>query len=211
MRDSRLPDQGILQFFIADSTPETEGSIEMYGVDFEEPDVQKDFRVVYHEWINRQVEEGDILRMGVPVMPNEGEWCPVMQEARIHTESFVDTVSPFTTEFYDYEKAAVKECLDEEWGEKGLLDYFSEEDGEYILEELDTEGHKILGSPAFCQDDPRAGLPEESRIYYDTLLLQLASDDFVMWGDSGIANFFINSKALAERDFKRVLYHWDCF
>lgn len=212
LHDARLPDRGILQFFIADAVAGTEGSAEMYGIDFEHPDEQKDFRVVYHEWINRNVTEEDVRQLGVRVMPNGGEWCPVLEEAEIHLEPFTDCVDLFSLDAYDYEKVAVKECLDEEWGESGLSDYFSEEDMGYIIEELDTTGHKLLGRPDFCQDDPRGAMPEDDRYYYDTLLFQLASEDeCVMWGDGGIANFFINSKALEEHNFSQILYNWDCF
>lgn len=206
LRDERLPDHGMLQFFIADSIPGAEGSVEMYGIDFDNPDDQKDFRVVYHEWLDRKVGEGEIREMGVPVIPNEGEWCPVLQEAKICPELFIDNVDLYTMDAYDYEKAAVKECLYEEWGEQGLVDYFSEDDGIFIGEELDTQSHKLLGYPNFCQDDPREDLS-----YYDTLLFQLVSGDCMMWGDGGIANFFINSKALREHIFSRIMYNWDCF
>lgn len=50
---------------------------------------------------------------------------------------------------------------------------------------------------------------------YDTLLLQIDTDgsdkvDYVMWGDSGVGNFFINHKKLAQLDFSDVFYTWDC-
>ena len=31
-----------------------------------------------------------------------------------------------------------------------------------------------------------------------------------MWGDSGVANFFIDSEDLEKRDFSKVFYTWDC-
>ena len=46
---------------------------------------------------------------------------------------------------------------------------------------------------------------------YDTLLLQIDSDDYILWGDCGIGNFFIPKKSLIEKDFSNVLYNWDCF
>lgn len=44
------------------------------------------------------------------------------------------------------------------------------------------------------------------------LLFQLDSDDDldVIWGDMGIANFFIPPDDLARAEFSRVVYHWDC-
>lgn len=66
--------------------------------------------------------------------------------------------------------------------------------------------HKILGKPYFTQDDPRTDDSE-----FDTLLLQIDSEgEFVMWGDAGVGNFFINRRDLLAKNFSRVLYNWDC-
>lgn len=74
-----------------------------------------------------------------------------------------------------------------------------------VVEYLDRGGHKLGGHPQFTQSDPReAG---DRRV----LLFQLDSDDEMMWGDSGIANFFIDPDDLARADFSRVSYHWDCY
>lgn len=32
----------------------------------------------------------------------------------------------------------------------------------------------------------------------------------IIWGDMGIANFFINQEDLAKLDFSNVFYNWDC-
>ena len=45
---------------------------------------------------------------------------------------------------------------------------------------------------------------------YDTLLLQIDSEDDIMWGDSGIANFFISEEDLKNKNFEDMLYNWDC-
>ena len=58
--------------------------------------------------------------------------------------------------------------------------------------------HKMLGYAFFTQEDPRYNKYED----YDTLLLQLDSDgydgDIIIWGDVGVANFFMKKKALEE-------------
>ena len=77
------------------------------------------------------------------------------------------------------------------------------------ISKYDGSGHKLLGYPCFCQNDPRYKGAETER--YDTLLFQLDSDyEFVVWGDSGVANFFVNSEDLKRRDFSDVLFYWDC-
>ena len=76
--------------------------------------------------------------------------------------------------------------------------------------------HQLGGYPYFTQEDPRNGTAYED---LDVLLFQMDSDmrtrdegggDLVMWGDCGVANFFINREALKKRDFSRVCYNWDC-
>ncbi len=81
-----------------------------------------------------------------------------------------------------------------------------------VKQKYDNGSH-ILGSPKFCQDDPRPLKPEYSYSKFDTLLLQIdscATDNHVEFGDHGIAQFFINKKALKNLDFSDVLYNWDC-
>lgn len=42
------------------------------------------------------------------------------------------------------------------------------------------------------------------------LLFQLDTVEDIMWGDSGVANFFISRDALKNKDFSKVYYNWDC-
>jgi uncharacterized protein YwqG len=72
-----------------------------------------------------------------------------------------------------------------------------------LMNHLDAPGHKLGGYPTFTQTDPRGSDRFE-------LLLQLDSDDAMMWGDAGVAGFFIAPGDLARADFSRVMYHWDC-
>ncbi len=65
-------------------------------------------------------------------------------------------------------------------------------------------GHRLGGYPGFTQSDPRP--PEDPRI----LLVQIDSDEGLMWGDNGIANWFITPDELVRRDFSNVLFNWDC-
>jgi uncharacterized protein YwqG len=67
------------------------------------------------------------------------------------------------------------------------------------------EGHKLGGYPHFTQDDPRESRPDLE------LLLQLDTDDELMWGDAGVGGIFITDADLAACDFSRVMYNWDCY
>jgi len=68
-------------------------------------------------------------------------------------------------------------------------------------------GDRIGGYPYFTQYDPRY----EDYRRHTALLLQIDSDEDIMWGDAGVANFFITPEALERCDFSKVLYNWDCF
>lgn len=65
---------------------------------------------------------------------------------------------------------------------------------------------RVDGYPCFAQYDPRT---DDT---YDRLLLQLDTDEVpkLMFGDSGVANFFISSENLRNKDFSAVFYTWDC-
>ena len=73
---------------------------------------------------------------------------------------------------------------------------------------LRHDGSKMLGYPTFTQWDPR-----HENDGFDTLLLQIDSNmkQHIMWGDCGVANFFISSESLKRCDFSHVLYNWDCY
>ena len=99
---------------------------------------------------------------------------------------------------------------------------FEEELEEYLWDqdELDETpdwlpkayGHKIGGYPCFTQEDPRNIAKEDD---HDILLLQIDTDNIgereIMWGDSGVANFFISRENLKQRNFQDVIYTWDCY
>ncbi|MDF1738719.1 MAG: YwqG family protein [Verrucomicrobiales bacterium] len=87
------------------------------------------------------------------------------------------------------------------------LDRYEAMDAAY--ESQETFGHQIGGYASFTQTDPRSyAAPDKDW----KLLLQIDSDNEskIMWGDVGIANFFITPGDLAKRDFSKVIYNWDC-
>ncbi|MFF5996252.1 YwqG family protein [Lysinibacillus sp. KU-BSD001] len=67
--------------------------------------------------------------------------------------------------------------------------------------------HKMGGYPYFINEDIRATTASFKK--YDTLLLQIVSDDEmgIMWGDSGVLKFFINHEKLEKCDFSDVLLY----
>lgn len=72
---------------------------------------------------------------------------------------------------------------------------------------FNPSGHKIGGYAYFTQCDPRKDVPERIN---DVLLLQIDSDEKIMWGDAGISNIFINADDLKNRRFYKSYFNWDC-
>ncbi|MBB4807856.1 uncharacterized protein YwqG [Chryseobacterium defluvii] len=72
---------------------------------------------------------------------------------------------------------------------------------------LDGTGHKIGGYAYFTQGDPRDYEKDKDE---EILLLQIDTDDEIMFGDSGVGNLFISLKSLKEKDFGQAWFNWDC-
>lgn len=209
-----LPDAGMLQFFILPD--------ELFGIDFDHPDVQDTFRVVYHESVNYDITREEIEKLGVPDSSREEfqEYTPVLKELAVECVNDTSFMSFSDYRFDQMFKDVVKELWDVDLGEESIYDAVDDE----VMDEIEEEyrgdededaccGHKMLGYPYFTQTDPREY--EEKYRIYDTLLFQMDSDykgqdDLVLWGDCGVGNFFINRKDLEKRDFSKVLYNWDC-
>lgn len=68
-------------------------------------------------------------------------------------------------------------------------------------------GHKIGGYAYFTQSDPR---DYDRKLKADVLLLQIDTDEEIMFGDSGVANVFINIDDLKNRNFDKAYFNWDC-
>lgn len=181
------PTTGLLQFFIA--------SDDLYGLDFDAPQKQDTFRVVYHE----MVEEDETKWADIPHIPVEEYGFP-MEEAGtlqfVQEEMYLSCDDFRFTEQYDWT----------------ALDLGDEEDEvlDELWENISSSGHQLGGYPYFTQEDPRAYSDDVLKEY--ELLFQLDTDDTIecMWGDAGVANFFIHPDDLKNRDFSNVLYNWDC-
>ena len=132
--------------------------------------------------------------------------------------------SELQTDFSAYQ-AADSDCLPFSGEFPLIFQTASEEEEDADFKTL--EGHKIGGCPIFIQGDPfweyHEGIDFNDPAAYSNwqkyiLLLQLDSDinendrytGKLMWGDSGVANFFITPEDLAKRDFSRTAFIFDC-
>ncbi len=201
-----LPEEGLLQFFC--------GADDCYGLDFDTADSQKTYRVIYHKTIDPAVTEEKVKAMGIPASTDEDmeEYTPVFVASAVDI-SVEDVYMGLSDYRFDEMFLSDAHSL-YQVNTEGVSAYnlISEECYDDMSEELSQGGHWLLAYPFFTQDDPRE-YKEELRVY-DTMLFQMDSDmqeeDYVLWGDCGVGNFFIQAEALRRADFSRVLYNWDC-
>lgn len=176
-----FPDQGILQFYIA--------ADDLYGMNFDDQQQQSGFKVLYFDQVIEDVKQ--LKQDFSDIQLDDDEYLlPFTGQYAIE---FSLTMQPISTEDEGFNIG------------DGSDDFY-----EAYSENFTSTGHRLGGYPYFTQSDPR-GYNQAIRDY--VLLFQLDTDDAeneIMWGDSGVGNFFIHPEDLKKRDFSKVLYNWDC-
>ncbi len=197
-----FPKKGLLQFFVATD--------EMIGLDFKDLASGKGSKVIYYETFDQTVTEEEVLGKIEPLgadrcFPIGGSY-PIVFFVREEEMGLCD---------YRYDELFIRE-YNAQFKENSISSIYDLDDA--IVDEIcasqDEFGHKIGGYPGFTQTDPR--MYDTALQAYDTLLLQIDSEsDYkkydIMWGDTGICNFFIRFSDLKNLDFSKVLYYWDCY
>lgn len=182
------PESGLLQFYISTN--------DLYGADFNNPTAQRGFRVVYFENVDETTAERDFSFLNGDAF----QYLPLHTAMRLVFSHQTDYVGTGDVRFKENFGEDLSTFI-EKFGDK------EDEIGEELFDKFSATGHKIGGYAYFTQEDPRVYKKEfEDWI----LLLQIDSDSHIMWGDVGVANFFIHPDALAKRDFSNVMYNWDC-
>lgn len=210
-KNDTLPKEGILQFFIGSSD-------DFYGMDSFEPAAQKNYRIVFHEKIDKNASEEEIKK----IVPNQSEIMstPVLDCTALDFSKSISYMDISDYRINDVIRKAAKEITGKEADtEKNLYEIIgTEEENIYSASFYhmitEAESH-VLGFPSFIQDDVREAMSEKEAAYYDTVLLHLESVNYgsevMCWGNAGSANFLINSEALKNKDFSKVYYTWDCY
>ena len=204
--------EGILQFWILND--------DILGLDYD-TNLGDGYKIIYYKDIDKSVTEEEVLEKYKPYK-DEDSYFPIEGEFSLSfkltdgyfsdsNDDFREIVDREIKKFYDENKDKYSEIL-KIYDKENQLNYWEiwnilEEDKE-IREKLFGAGHKIGGFPNFTQSDIREVGD------YEILLLQIDSDrtekNEIMWGDCGIANFFIREKDLKELNFDRAIYNWDC-
>ena len=204
--------EGILQFWILND--------DVLGLDYD-PHLGDGFKIIYYKEIDKSVTEEEVLEKYKPYK-DEDSYFPIEGEFSLSfkltdgyfsdsNDDFREIVDREMKKFHDENKDKYSDIL-KIYDKENQLNYWEiwdilEEDKE-IGERLFGAGHKIGGFPNFTQSDIREVGD------YEILLLQIDSEgtekNEIMWGDCGIANFFIREKDLKKLNFDRAIYNWDC-
>lgn len=205
-----LPKQGILQIYI-------DGQDDLYGCDLDNYLPNEGYQVRFWQDDTLAINYKEIKKAceQLKAYLNLQDYYLPFNINHQYTMSFELSSQSCDTNCYEYNHSAknideLKEC--------DVWNYLEEDLGMddpdevlYIYDELaGSGGHQILGYPCFTQTDPRE---YHKSLREHILLLQIDTDDHendIMWGDSGVGNFFIHPDDLARQDFSKLLYNWDC-
>lgn len=194
-----FPHEGILQIY---AEPD-----DLYGADFDNLTEQAGYRVVYHPAVDSDPAH---LEQPPAEQPEGEDLFPFSGEFALTAEL---SEMPMSSADYRFDQAFLevyRRFLPTDAQRVWDLDTAQYE---RIMDAFQTTGHHIGGSPFFTQEDPRGYRGELAG--HTTLLLQIDScgrgEDEILWGDCGVAGFFITPEHLEKRDFSQVLYNWDCY
>lgn len=180
-----FPLKGILQFYISQKcSPQVKSNA---------------LRHYYHVQYVLPNEIDDTFQLDFSYMNSaDFRYFPIMQEMKLLFNQSSEPVSIMDYRLKNYFNPTIMD-------EFITLDERSFHDI-YLVNYLAAD-HKIGGYPYFIKQDFREEFPHLQ--HYDTLLLQIVSNDAqqIMWGDSGIISFFINSEKLRQLDFSDIYFH----
>ncbi|MBM7702088.1 DUF1963 domain-containing protein [Metabacillus iocasae] len=170
--------------------------MEWVGLDFDIPTKQANFRVIYHSEVITDLSK---LMNDFSFMDElDLDSFPIQHEMKLSFKMDEEPVS-----MTDFQSEPLPIDFDESVSEDLVL-------WDVYEEAFSGDGSKIGGYGFFTQQDPRSYGKKYKG--HSVMLLQIDSDDdAIIWGDSGVANFFITQEDLKSRNFTNVLYNWDCY
>lgn len=179
-----FPSKGLLQIFIA--------ADDLYGCNFEDPARQEGFCCVYHA----EIDQAPLSARDNPVLKSEPlGYLPLENPSMPLALRF--SLGRMAVDCTDYR---FEKLLPEIAADDALRDAY--------CDFVQAPALRLGGYPTFTQEDPRAY--NDAGRYGDFTLLTVDTTDGIMWGDSGVAQFFMHEADLRRGDFSRVAYNWDC-
>jgi len=155
----------------------------------------EEYKIVYHS--KSETEEKFINDFSFLIEDGYEE----MPIRKVHTLKFEKSI----------ENGGLEDCqFDFQFGGLDWLDFIeklNEKEEKEFDNYFEAGGHKLGGYAEFTQSDPRE---YGDRNKDDVQLLQIDSDENIIFGDVGIGHVFINSKSLKNREFEKAYFTWDC-
>lgn len=181
-----FPRAGLLQMFI--------GSDDLFGVNLDDLEAPSGFACVYHAEPSGPVDSTIAPRKLAP-----GSYLPL--ETPLTARALTFKLDQMVVDITDYRFVTLLPVIaaDEE---------LAEAYAEWTSDEAAASAIRLGGYPTFTQEDPRCARRHAG--IGDTTLLTIDTTTGIMWGDSGVAQFFMHDEDLRRRDFSRVVYNWDC-
>ncbi len=180
-----FPEKGLLQIFISGD--------DTYGLDFNDEYSQIGWCIRYLEEVPKIVDQSCIYD------PNRiDDMMFPLEEDTYFLKAYLDkqVITMGDVHFDQVVETYLDDRLKEAMQDDDVMDELND-----LYELIPCQ---IGGYPYFTQDDPRQEKSDE------VLLFQLDSSKGIMWGDSGVGNFFISKEDLKNKDFSHVRYNWDC-
>lgn len=181
-----FPEKGLLQIFISGD--------DTYGLDFDDEYSQTGWCIRYLEEVPKIVDQSCIYD------PNriDDMMFPLEEEDTYFLKAYLDkqVITMGDVHFDQVADTYLDDRLKEAMQDDDVMDELND-----LYELIPCQ---IGGYPYFTQDDPRQEKSDE------VLLFQLDSSKGIMWGDSGVGNFFISKEDLKNKDFSHIRYNWDC-
>ena len=198
------PKDGLLQFWISRNDD--------FGLDN-----KKDYCVKYIENIEDNITKESILnKYKLLDEENSEEHSPFSKKNTSFALKFEKGISTITSTDFLFEDIALK-TIHELFPDENIEDLYDDLERDVfntLFKAFNGVDHAIGAYPTFTQWDPRN--PEEKDAYGITLLQvetywnNDSNSNGIMWGDSGVANFFINKEKLEHLNFEDVLFNWEC-
>lgn len=199
------PKEGLIQFWISRNDD--------FGLNN-----KKDYCVRYTKEIEDDITNEDVLnKYNLLNENNDEEYSPFNKKNTSFALKFKKGMSTITSNDFQFEELAlqtIRELFPNE-NVKDLYDDLEREVFNTLFKAFTGVNHAIGAYPTFTQWDPRN--PDEPNAYGITLLQvdsqweSNSNSAQIMWGDCGVANFFINKEKLENLEFEDVLFNWDCF
>lgn len=201
------PPKGMMQFWILDDN--------IMGLNFDDGTDDNSKRVVYYQSIEEFYKEDEINQIYKPFCEDGESYLPITEGAPFGLK-FKKIEEAVTITDYRFEEIFVS-LWNDTFNSHKIEDLYDDNIPrdviDYIYDKYAGDGHKIGGYGYFTQTDPRCF---EKYREFEVMLLQIDSDWSqekgyeILWGDTGVGNFFIKKDCLDKLDFSNTLYNWDC-